>query len=272
MKTFILKRYDITSAKIPQGQTVRLILIADLHGSCYEENQEKLFRVIRIHRPDAVLAAGDMITFKKEASLLAASVLLRRLNSFTPVYYSMGNHELACSGRKNPGAVENRFRQAYDDYEKELEKAGVFLLHNQRRQLQTGMAVLDIAGLDLEKEYYRKPFPKRFSGEEAAELLGEPDPEAFQVLMAHTPRFGDAYFDWGADLTVSGHYHGGLVRLNEHRGLVSPYLMPFPRYCVGGFAREDQFLIVSPGLGDHSVQLRIHNPKEVSLITIYPAA
>ena len=84
MKTFILKRYDITSAKIPQGQAVRLILIADLHGSCYEENQEKLFRVIRIHRPDAVLAAGDMITFKKEASLLAASVLLRRLNSFTP--------------------------------------------------------------------------------------------------------------------------------------------------------------------------------------------
>lgn len=268
MKKLIYRRYDIESEKIPEGRKVRLCLIADLHGAVYGENQEKLVRIIRIHRPDAVLAAGDLVTSGSEASLEAASLLLRRLCRFVPVYYSMGNHELAFAGKKVYQEKNRHLYQAYAAFEEELKRAGVFVLHDERKKLIAGPVTLDIAGLDLEFAYYRKLVPKRLSSEDITQRIGEPDPDAVQVLMAHSPRFADAYYDWGGDLTVSGHYHGGMIRLNEHCGLVSPYFTPFPRYCVGGFAREDQYLIVSPGLGNHSIQLRIHNPEEISMITL----
>ena len=271
MKSFILKRYDIQSLKIPDGQTVKLMLIADLHGVCYEENQEKLVRVIRAHHPDAVLAAGDMICSRRPDSFRSASAALCRLAEFVPVYYGMGNHELVlmeCESARHKKKQE--LYRLYTEYEEELAGAGVTILHNERRKLKVGEALLDIAGLDLPMPYYRKLIPKRLTPEELREYVGEADPEAFQVLIAHSPRFGDAYFDWEADLTVSGHYHGGLVRFGEHCGAVSPYYTIFPRYCVGGFARDASYLIVSSGLGEHSIQFRIHNPRELELITLYP--
>ena len=269
-KSFILKRYDLFSGKIPAGASVRLLMIADLHGACYEEDQKKLVRVIRAQHPDAVLIAGDLMIRSKPESIEPARILLRQIAGELPVFYGLGNHEKQLeSMAESQEEKNNRISfETYMDYMREIKTCGVEVLRNEQADLRAGGARIAVAGLDLPKVYYRKPFPPGLTAQEIGEMLGRPDPEAFQILIAHSPRYADAYYDWGADLTVCGHYHGGLWRLGEHTGLVSPYYRLFPRYCVGGFAREDQYLIVSSGAGEHTLPIRIHNPREVSLIII----
>ena len=95
------------------------------------------------------------------------------------------------------------------------------------------------------------------------EAAGEKE---LQILLAHNPYFSKVYFQWGADLTVSGHYHGGIVRLTEHVILASPYFHPFPRYGAGDYHREGRHLYVSAGMGEHSIPFRIHNPRELLIV------
>ena len=85
------------------------------------------------------------------------------------------------------------------------------------------------------------------------------------------PKYGKTYFEWGADLILSGHYHGGVVRLSEHYGLSSPQYLFLPPFCCGDFHKGDQHMIVSAGLGEHTIPLRIHNPRELLVIDIKPS-
>ena len=73
------------------------------------------------------------------------------------------------------------------------------------------------------------------------------------MLLAHNPKYGDVYFEWGADFIFSGHYHGGILRFNEHHGLTCPQYLLFPPYCCGDFHRQEQHMIVSAGLGEHTI-------------------
>ena len=98
-------------------------------------------------------------------------------------------------------------------------------------------------------------------------LIGPPSKEGIQVLLAHNPRYGNTYFSWGADLIFSGHYHGGMVRLPFLGGVISPDWRLFPRFCRGKFTQEGRYLIVGAGLGEHTVPLRIFNPRE--LVAVY---
>ncbi len=88
----------------------------------------------------------------------------------------------------------------------------------------------------------------------------------------HSPKYGDTYFDWGADLILSGHYHGGIVRIGRHNGLLSPQLHPFPKFCCGDFHRKEQHMLVSAGAGEHTIPVRIHNPRELLMVDLKPNA
>ena len=105
---------------------------------------------------------------------------------------------------------------------------------------------------------------------EMEELMGKPDPEAINILLAHNPKYGRTYFRWGADLILSGHYHGGVLRFSRHVGAISSQFIPFPKYCCGDFYKNGKCMIVSAGLGEHTVPLRIHNPRELIFIEMKP--
>ena len=83
------------------------------------------------------------------------------------------------------------------------------------------------------------------------------------VLLAHDPLCFPAYAEWGAGLTLSGHVHGGIVRIPGIGGLLSPERKFFPKYDKGKFRRGDSEMIVSGGLG----KLRLFNPPEICLLT-----
>ena len=100
------------------------------------------------------------------------------------------------------------------------------------------------------------------------EKFGIPDPEAFHILLAHNPVYFDTYAAWGADLTLSGHLHGGIIRIPGIGGLITPQAQLFPKYDRGLISVNGKYMVVSAGLGEHTVPIRIFNPPQLILITV----
>ena len=269
MKRFKTVHYTIHSNKIKDARGIRFAVIADLHGMEFGPDNRKLPETIHRYRPDGILIAGDMIVRNDSASLKTASSLLRSLAQQYPVYYALGNHEYKLY-RTDP--QENCMAARYQEYEKELKTAGIHILHNESCSLQVGKTSLTVYGLEIPLIYYKKPFSPQLKREEIRELIGEPSSDSLNILLAHSPKYGDTYFDWGADLILSGHYHGGIVRIGRHNGLLSPQLHPFPKFCCGDFHRKDQHMLVSAGAGEHTIPVRIHNPRELLMVDLKPNA
>ncbi len=266
MQKFQIKRYRIRSEKI--HSPLRLCFLTDWHASERGLSVPFLTEMLRREKPDAVLIGGDMATALNFASVKTADRLLRSISGRQPVFYARGNHEtrLYQSARTHARFME---------YEKRLTSCGVRMLDNSRAKLEVRGQAVTVYGYSVPMGYYRKPFPPSLTEGGLGRALGTPDEKSFCILLAHTPMYADRYFAWGADLTLCGHYHGGVIRFDEHHGAVSPQLVPFPPYCCGDFYHGSQALITSAGLGEHGflpgtgfsrLPLRYNNPRE--LVTV----
>lgn len=262
MEKFRTVTYEVHNPKIKND--VRFAVLADLHGSVFGEENSDLLGKIREYAPDAILIAGDMVVRMNPLVLETAKKLLGVLAKEFPIFYAMGNHE---SKMRAEGHI---YRNEYLEYEAELRANGICFLHNEKKQVCLAGNSFVINGLELPLEYYHKPFSPKLSGGKMEELLGKPESDTLNVLLAHNPKYGKTYFKWGADLILSGHYHGGVLRFSRHVGAISSQFIPFPRYCCGDFYKGSQCMVVSAGLGEHTVPLRIHNPRELVFIDMKP--
>lgn len=104
--------------------------------------------------------------------------------------------------------------------------------------------------------------------EKIEKLIGEADENSFEILIAHNPVYAEEYAKWGADIILSGHLHGGIVRIPFWRGVVSPQISLFPKYSGGNYQIGDSNLIVSRGLGMHTIKIRLFNEAEVVVLDI----
>ncbi|MDO4519383.1 MAG: metallophosphoesterase [Eubacteriales bacterium] len=264
MKKFRTQKYRIKSKKILPGTTIKIAMIADLHGKSFGNKNEILLSAISEFHPEMVMIAGDMIVRYQTETEVAALELLEQMSDFYPVYYSMGNHESKMfSNNQNPDRSE---------FEMSIDRLNINVLRNESMTASVKKQKIMISGLELPLSYYKKPNPPKLSLNEMNEILEHADSvddDVYHILLAHTPRYMDTYFAWGADLVLSGHYHGGVVRFSENHGVISPQFEIFPKYCCGFFENREQHAIVSAGLGVHSIPLRIHNPAELILITLF---
>lgn len=261
MKSFQTKHYEIQSEKIKKGTELKFVVLSDLHGIEFGEAHSQLIEAVEKEKPDAVLVAGDMIVRSDLKTFSNVAVLMEKLAEKFRVYYALGNHEYQVM-------INEEQKEHYQIYEKQLVAADVCFLHNQR--IVTNIHENDVAiyGLELPIEYYKKPFSSKLSMETMRQFLGNCSKNEISILLAHNPKYGDMYLDWGADLTLSGHYHGGVVRFTEHVGLTSPQYLVLPPYCCGDFHQENHHMIVSAGLGEHTIPIRIHNPRELIVVTM----
>lgn len=266
---FIITKYEISSPRVREPFTCALI--TDLHSKCYGNDNEPLLSAVRSEAPDLILCAGDLIVGRPSSSFRTSLSFMERLTDIAPVYFSNGNHETQYRRCAKP---------RYASFITKMRQAGVHVINNKKEFLQLGGNNVLIAGLEVSLEKYikfRKPSCSlayienkigdiRMSGESPS------SDEIFTILMAHNPEFFKTYGEWGADLTVSGHYHGGVVRSPfTGRALLSPYGYPFPKFGVGiKELSEDRYIIASAGLGDHSIPLRIFDPRELVVIRVTP--
>lgn len=256
--------YRIKSKKMKrEGMT--LVFLSDLHGNRFGSHQEELLDAIARVKPDAVLIGGDMVVAAKKkgrVDLDAALLLISELAARYPVYYGHGNHE---SRMKR---IRTRYGDSYEQYRTALELAGVIFL-TEGRQETLGEHVM-LSGFELEERYYRKVSPPDLEVSEVKTIAGEADPERFQILLAHSPVYFDTYADWGADLSLAGHFHGGTIRIPLLGGLMTPQFQFFYPYCGGIFEKNGKHLIVSRGLGTHSVNIRLNNRAQLVVVELQP--
>lgn len=261
MKGFQTKYYEIQSEKVKKGTELKFVVLTDLHGVEFGEAHKLLIEAVEKEKPDAVLVTGDMIVRSDLKTFSSVSVLMERLAEKFRVYYALGNHEYHVM-------MDEEQKEHYQIYEKQLVAADVCFLHNQRISTSIHENDVVIYGLELPMEYYKKPFAPGLELKSMHRMLGKCSKNEISILLAHNPRYGDTYLEWGADLSLSGHYHGGMVRINEHIGVISPQYLLFPPYCCGDFHKENRHMIVGAGLGEHTIPLRIHNPREMLVVTM----
>lgn len=258
---FVTVRYGLKSKKIARECT--FVLLSDLHNKSFGKQNERLLKKIEELAPDAILTAGDMLTSAKGEKYHVAASLLERLGAEYPVYYGMGNHE------HRMGLNPEQYGNIYGTYMEILHKSGIDPLINENVDLVS--ANINICGLQLDRCYYGKFRKYPMQGNYLRDTLGAPKKDKFQILIAHNPDYFEEYAEWGADLVVSGHVHGGLMRLPLLGGVVSPRLTLFPKYDGGRYEQGESVMILSRGLGTHTLPIRIFNPGELIVIHLSPA-
>lgn len=255
---FRTEHYYIKSEKIKNPVTVAML--ADLHNRCYGEHHSQLLEEILKNRPDFVCLAGDLLIGHRGISYEPAQELALALAERYPVFYGLGNHEARMK------YAPELYGDSYESYMRPLLDAGIHVLSNAQSDFEAKGSRFRIFGYDLPMKYFEKFNRYRFEWEQIADALGKCPQEPYTVLLAHNPVYFKQYAAWGANLTLSGHLHGGIIRLPFVGGIITPQAKLFPRYSAGLYTIEEKKMIVSRGLGTHTVPLRIMNPPELSII------
>ena len=248
----ILRTYTVVSPKLTAE--VRLAVVTDFHSS---DNADDVVAMVASCAPDAVLLVGDMfdddIANRPTERTLS---LMRQLSAQYPCYYVSGNHEAWTGGM--------------DALYQQTEEAGVTVL-----RMSSG--VLTVRGQRIALCGIPDPYEMVFSGapdteEQLRQALEDVDSADFTVLLAHRPELLAKYAQFPLDLVVSGHAHGGQVRIpGVLNGLYAPNQGWFPKLAGGAYTQDGTTLIVSRGLAVRTWLPRIFNRPEVVLVRCVPA-
>ena len=268
---FNVTKYQICTSKInPHMKPKRMIFLSDLHNHEYGQNNIRLLQAVKAACPDLILIGGDMLVGKRGRSAKAALQFVSQLPKIAPVYYANGNHEQRM--KENP----EKYERVYERYREILQNAGVHFLENDSLELHLDGFHVRLTGLELPMETYEK---FKYShvrkedivlqvGEIRKEMLdsAEEEESVYEILLAHNPTYYSAYKEWGADLVLSGHLHGGIARIPGWRGVITPQAFLFPKYSGEMTEEDDQTIIVSKGLGTHTINFRLFNIPEVVVL------
>lgn len=248
----ILRTYTVVSPKLTAE--VRLAVVTDFHSS---DNADDVVAMVTSCAPDAVLMVGDMfdddIANRPTERTLS---LMRQLSAQYPCYYVSGNHEAWT------GEMDALYQQT--------EEAGVTVL-----RMSSG--VLTVRGQRIALCGVPDPYEMVLSGapdteEQIRQAMENVDSADFTVLLAHRPELLAKYAQFPLDLVVSGHAHGGQVRIpGVLNGLYAPNQGWFPKLAGGAYTQDGTTLIVSRGLAVRTRLPRIFNRPEVVLVRCVPA-
>ena len=247
-----LRTYTVASPKLTAE--VRLAVVTDFHSS---DNADDVVAMVASCAPDAVLLVGDLFDDDTQNRPTERTLsLMRQLSAQYPCYYVSGNHE-AWTGEM-------------DALYQKKEEAGVTVL-----RMSSG--VLTVRGQRIALCGIPDPYEMVFSGapdteEQLRQALEDVDSADFTVLLAHRPELLAKYAQFPLDLVVSGHAHGGQVRIpGVLNGLYAPNQGWFPKLAGGAYTQDGTTLIVSRGLAVRTRLPRIFNRPEVVLVRCVPA-
>lgn len=258
---FVVTEKKFTSPKVRQKR--RYVMLSDLHGQQYGRENSVLLEKIRDLHPDAVLIAGDMLTADKKTKPEPVTDFLDKLCGQYPVYYANGNHE------QKIALYPDRYGKLTEKYERALQQAGVRRLINE--QVFFPDCGIELYGVEIGHHYFGRFRLPQMPPDYMEKLLGKPQEEAFTILLAHNPDYFPSYAEWGADLVLSGHVHGGIMRLPFLGGVVAPSMRLFPKYDGGEYHEGNSVMVLGRGIGTHSPNVRFFNPGELVVIDLEPS-
>lgn len=259
-KHFEITFYTLEDKCFSKNKTpVKTVVLADLHNQTFGKNNEKLLDAIYEMDPACIFIVGDMLVGVPGKSAETAASFVEQLAKKYDIYYGVGNHEYRMR------IYPETYGDAYERYNERLLNSGVRMLHNERRSIRLGDVEVDVYGLEMDRKYYKRfritPMDVSYLEEE----LPTPREGVFRILLAHSPDYFKTYAKWGADLTLSGHLHGGAVRFGKV-GIVSASTGLFPKYSGGWYTENGKRLLVSRGLGAHTIPIRLFNRPELMVL------
>lgn len=260
---FKVKEYIVESERFPEPHgECQIVFLSDLHNHVYGKENVDLLKTIKNAEPDLILIGGDMLVGKINICYEPALQFVKSLTSIAPVYYVNGNHEQRMKEKPDVYCC-----YPYREYKEALENEGVRFLENESVYFPVSQkGNIKITGLEIPLHCYKRLGKGNLEMSEITERIAEKEPGVFQILMAHNPSHMKIYKEWGADLVLSGHLHGGIVRIPGITGVIAPSLELFPKYSGGIYREGDINIIVSKGLGTHTINMRFLNPAEVLII------
>lgn len=250
-----ITHFEPSFTDLPDGfDGCRIVVLGDLHTACFGEDNTELLDAVRAEAPEYIFLVGDLLDSFHDIPADYAATVAEGLSAIAPAYYITGNHEWAI------GDVP--------ELKETLTAHGMTVLSNQSLQLERDGSTIVLAGIDDPNGYADQKPPETVAAEVYA-AYGDP----FWILLAHRNNyFPEHYSLLGADLVVSGHGHGGLVRPPFTDGLISVERTLFPSYTAGLYEENGSALFVTRGLGNSGSTFRLFNRPEVAVVTLRRAA
>lgn len=251
-------KYKVSSQKLKAFKGFKILQLSDLHSKNFGRDNNKLLELIDKEKPNIIVMTGDMIN-SRQGEFSTFISLAKKLVVSYETYFVEGNNETILAPSLRNELITT------------LKEAGIRVLLNEKVEIYRKEEKLNIYGLWFDIEYYKKLHSgynkdTYFRKEDMDKALGECERKEFNILLAHNPLYFESYEEWGADLILSGHIHGGLIRLPGGRGLLSPERKFFPKYSEGMYIKNQSSLIVNRGLGGKILIPRVFNCPEVTII------
>ncbi len=261
--TFKVTHYDIKSEKLNKlNHERKIVFLSDLHNNRYGKNNEKLLAAVKEQNPDLILVGGDMLVGKADIPSKVAEDFVSKLTEICPVYYANGNHE------QRMKVYPETFGTTFQEYKDRLIKRGVTFVENENFDFNWDGCQVKVHGLEIPVEFYKKFRKQTLPVDVVREKIGETEPNCYNILLAHNPTYTKTYLEWGADLILSGHFHGGVVRIPKLGGIITPQWHMFPKYSGELTKEKEKYVVVSKGLGAHTLKIRFLNPAEIVVLHI----
>lgn len=260
--TLTVSRYTVRSEKVTGG--FRVVFLTDLHGREFGKNNSRLLEKIAAEEPDVIAMVGDIFNRNADADEIERMCgFIQKASEIAPVYFGLGNHESERLTTHNGDLLE-RIRQS-----------GAVVLDAEYLDLEVGGTPVRIGGymghyrtphLNTEDPVLMSWYNRFFNDFE--------DTDRFKLLLNHIPT---NWVDWDyidkypVDLVLSGHYHGGLIRIPFlEQGLIAPYVGLFPPCTKGMFTGSQATCILTTGLAGSRLP-RFFNPPEIAVVDILSA-
>ena len=246
--------YTVSSSRLPEMfDGYRIAHISDLHNTSMGENNEKLLEMLREADPGIIVITGDLID-SRNTNVEIALQFAQEAMKIAPCYYISGNHEARVD--------------EYDELKHGLIALGVIVLEDSKAEISIGGETITLIGV------HDPSFQTDYLFGDSATVMNatltelHTDGDSFTILLSHRPELFNTYVDSDVDLVLSGHAHGGQFRLPLIGGLVAPNQGLFPKYDAGIYEEGSTYMIVSRGIGNSIVPIRINNRPEVVLIVL----
>lgn len=244
-KHLVITTYTYESEKLGADlDGYRIVQISDLHNAEFGKENKKLLETIRSCSPDIIVITGDLVD-SNHTNVERAVAFVKEAVKIAPVYYVTGNHEYWLDPSENEQMMQG------------ILAAGAYDLDDEAVCIEKGDSSFMLIGLD----------DQHLSDETLKNLLQEQKNE-LSIVLAHEPQYLQNYANAGADLVLTGHAHGGQIRLPFVGGIVAPDQGFLPEYTSGKYNRTDTEMIVSRGLGNSIIPVRLFNYPEVVCVEL----
>lgn len=255
-KSLNVSKYEIKSNKLPvEFNKFKIVHLSDFHNYDFGKNNVKVIEKINDENPDIIVMTGDMVN-KYDKNFERFLNMSEALSKKYKIYYIVGNHEKRLKNYHLNFIIEK------------LRKFNIKILNDEKLVIKRKNDCINIYGVDIPLPFY-KIRNKPSNIEDVVDLvLKKCNEKEYNILLAHNPLYFETYSKYNVDLTLSGHVHGGMIRLPFIGGLLSPERKFFPKYSSGVYKVNNKEMIVSRGLGHSRPGIRLFNIPEIVSITL----